>query len=241
MYDKCSFIVPIFHDLSLTTILFRSQFNTDIYNWTKLFFFIIHFNTYVLYNRQYLNYQRYAFRCLFLSYDHVFKPFSVTVQLSGKAAGTIQVTKNGVLGTICDDHFNKADAQVVCRMLGSKGYVRSDTFFYPFCNQSDFEFQEYPNVEISIALGSLLCLGHCQKLLLLLMFCVLIPLSQINWQRTIICGEKNTKLWCFLVCFWCSIFFCVVFSYNKYYPCFSLFLSHQNPLSVNTYYWFLGN
>lgn len=66
--------------------------------------------------------------CIFLSVVFVQSAVcQVTVQLSGKASGTIQVTKNGVLGTICDDHFNKADAQVVCRMLGSKGGVAAPT------------------------------------------------------------------------------------------------------------------
>jgi hypothetical protein len=45
----------------------------------------------------------------------------VSIRLSGKGSGTIQVTKDGVDGTVCDDNFNKADAEVVCRMLGSKG------------------------------------------------------------------------------------------------------------------------
>lgn len=32
--------------------------------------------------------------------------------------GTIEVLHNGRWGTICDDGFGKADADVICRMLG---------------------------------------------------------------------------------------------------------------------------
>lgn len=32
--------------------------------------------------------------------------------------GTIEVYHNGQWGTICDDFFDKADGDVICRMLG---------------------------------------------------------------------------------------------------------------------------
>lgn len=32
--------------------------------------------------------------------------------------GTIEILHNGRWGTICDDYFEKVDADVICRMLG---------------------------------------------------------------------------------------------------------------------------
>jgi len=46
---------------------------------------------------------------------------SVTVRLVGGTdprAGRLEVHHNGVWGTVCNDHFTSAAAQVVCHMLG---------------------------------------------------------------------------------------------------------------------------
>lgn len=32
--------------------------------------------------------------------------------------GTIEILHNGRWGTVCDDNFDKVDADVICRMMG---------------------------------------------------------------------------------------------------------------------------
>ena len=60
-------------------------------------------------------------------------PLSAKVRLTGGdtvAEGRIEVllSSNEAWGTICDDHFDYADAQVICRMLGYAGTLRVQSF-----------------------------------------------------------------------------------------------------------------
>ena len=48
---------------------------------------------------------------------------SVQVRLvngSSTMEGRVQITRNGVDGTICDDEWGNEDATVICRMLGHR-------------------------------------------------------------------------------------------------------------------------
>ncbi len=51
----------------------------------------------------------------------------VSVKLIGGPdfkSGVIEINRNGIIGTICDDEFTELSAKVVCRQLGIPGGVR---------------------------------------------------------------------------------------------------------------------
>ncbi|XP_061177723.1 uncharacterized protein LOC133186505 [Saccostrea echinata] len=54
-----------------------------------------------------------------------------SIRLVGPAGvagqGRVEIQKDGIWGTVCDDQFDMMDAKVVCRMLGSKGNVHLAT------------------------------------------------------------------------------------------------------------------
>ncbi|CAE1296097.1 Neurotrypsin [Acanthosepion pharaonis] len=56
----------------------------------------------------------------------------VRIQLIGgssEISGRIEITRKGVKGTVCDDHFDNNDAKVICRMMGySSGKVIPNIF-----------------------------------------------------------------------------------------------------------------
>lgn len=57
--------------------------------------------------------------------------FFVQIRLaSGESpsSGRVEVRHNGVWGTICDDNFAVAEAQVVCRMLGYGNNVAATVY-----------------------------------------------------------------------------------------------------------------
>lgn len=41
---------------------------------------------------------------------------------TGPYEGTVELNINGVWGTVCDDHFDINDAQIICRMAGYPRY-----------------------------------------------------------------------------------------------------------------------
>ncbi|CAE1296095.1 unnamed protein product [Acanthosepion pharaonis] len=57
---------------------------------------------------------------------------SIRIQLIGgklEISGRIEITRKGVKGTVCDDHFDNNDAKVICRMMGySSGKVISNIY-----------------------------------------------------------------------------------------------------------------
>ena len=72
--------------------------------------------------------------------------FSVRVRLGGGSSpneGYIEALgSNGQWGGVCDDLFDKKDANVVCRMLG---YPSVDEFFSNYLAPSDHKFGKDPS------------------------------------------------------------------------------------------------
>ena len=84
-------------------------------------------------------------------------PFSVRVRLGGGNSaneGYIEALgSNGQWGGVCDDHFDKKDADVVCRMLG---YPSAEEFFNPATGSHNFG--KNPS-QSSFVLDDLQCTG----------------------------------------------------------------------------------
>ncbi|CAE1270053.1 SVH1 [Acanthosepion pharaonis] len=70
--------------------------------------------------------------------------------------GRIEITRNGIKGTVCDDEFDNNDATVICRMLGhSSGEIIPNIFGYGEgtiwldnlnCTGSEYDLEVCPNL-----------------------------------------------------------------------------------------------
>ncbi|CAE1270052.1 PRSS12 [Acanthosepion pharaonis] len=87
------------------------------------------------------------------------EPTGIKVELVGgssELSGRIEITRNGIKGTVCDDEFDNNDATVICRMLGhSSGEIIPNIFGYGEgtiwldnlnCTGSEYDLEVCPNL-----------------------------------------------------------------------------------------------